>query len=80
MLDATEYRADCHADEDCLFLNVLRQDFTPEPDNLGGAGPSRVPVFVFIHGGDLTSMSGSDFLPYDWVSRKDIVVVTINYR
>lgn len=66
--------------EDCLFLNVLRQDFTPEPDNLGGAGPSRVPVFVFIHGGDLTSMSGSDFLPYDWVSRKDIVVVTINYR
>ena len=72
-----------------------------------------MPVFVFIHGGDLTSGSGSDgssmpyllrwkcihnneqqFAPafgsklcihshrsrYDWVSRKDIVVVTINYR
>jgi carboxylesterase type B len=30
VLDATEYRADCHADEDCLFLNVHAPLQTPE--------------------------------------------------
>lgn len=58
--------------EDCLSLNVWAPAGMP-------AKPR--PVFVWIHGGSLTTGAGS--LPlYDGVklAKRDMVVVTINYR
>jgi para-nitrobenzyl esterase len=58
--------------EDCLFLNV----YTPST-----ATPrSRLPVFVWIHGGALVSGAGSDYDPSVMVADNNIIVVTINYR
>jgi para-nitrobenzyl esterase len=58
--------------EDCLFLNV----YTPS-----NANPrSKLPVFVWIHGGALVSGAGSDYDPSVMVADNDIIVVTINYR
>lgn len=57
--------------EDCLALNV----FTPAADD--GARP----VMVWIHGGAFVAGSGS-IVWYDGsqLARRDVVVVTINYR
>ena len=58
--------------EDCLYLNV----WTP------GLDDARRPVMVWIHGGGLSSGSGSS-PAYDGAplaSRGDVVIVTINYR
>ena len=58
--------------EDCLYLNV----WTP------GLDDRRRPVMVWIHGGGLSSGSGSS-PAYDGAplaSRGDVVIVTINYR
>jgi para-nitrobenzyl esterase len=58
--------------EDCLFLNV----YTPST-----ATPrSRLPVFIWIHGGALVNGAGSDYDPSVLVADNDIIVVTINYR
>ena len=58
--------------EDCLFLNV----YTPS-----NATPrSRLPVFIWIHGGALVNGAGSDYDPSVLVADNDIIVVTINYR
>ena len=58
--------------EDCLFLNV----YTPSNANKH----SRLPVFVWIHGGALVNGAGSDYDPSVMVADNDIIVVTINYR
>ena len=58
--------------EDCLYLNI----WTP------GLDDRRRPVMVWIHGGGLSSGSGSS-PAYDGgplASRGDVVIVTINYR
>jgi para-nitrobenzyl esterase len=58
--------------ENCLYLNI----WTPGPDS------ARRPVMVWIHGGGLSSGSGSS-PAYDGAplaNRGDVVVVTINYR
>ncbi len=60
------------ASEDCLYLNV----WTP------GIDDARRPVMVWIHGGGLSSGSGSS-PAYDGAplaARGDVVIVTINYR
>ena len=56
--------------EDCLFLNVWKP-----------AHASNAPVMVWIHGGALRGMSGSEGL-YDGsqLARNGVVVVTLNYR
>ena len=56
--------------EDCLSLNI----WAPE-------GAKNLPVFVWIHGGALTSGSGGDPL-YDGSALADrgMVVVSVNYR
>ncbi len=56
--------------EDCLFLNVWKP-----------AHSSKVPVMVWIHGGALRGMSGSEGL-YNGsqLARKGMIVVTLNYR
>ncbi len=64
--------AELHLDEDCLSLNVQ----TPAVDD-GGR-----PVMVWIHGGGFDSGSGSTPW-YDGSSfgaRRDVVVVSVNYR
>jgi len=57
--------------EDCLYLNIWR------PKKSGA-----FPVMVWLHGGALIMGSGST--PQYWgdtlVSKKDVVLVTINYR
>jgi para-nitrobenzyl esterase len=58
------------SDEDCLTLDV----WTPAKP-----GGSR-PVMVWIHGGSFVSGSGSTADARDFVTRGEIVVVTVNYR
>lgn len=58
--------------EDCLYLNIR----TPQFDT-----KAKLPVMVWIHGGDHQDGSGSD--PYydgNAIPKKGIVTVTINYR
>jgi para-nitrobenzyl esterase len=58
--------------EDCLFLNV----YVP-----AHAGPhSKLPVFVWIHGGALITGTGALYDPSLMVAENDIIVVTLNYR
>jgi len=59
-------------DEDCLFLNV----YTPS----NATANSKLPVFIWIHGGALVNGAGSDYDPSVMVADNDIIVVTINYR
>jgi para-nitrobenzyl esterase len=58
--------------EDCLFLNV----YTPS----NATARSKLPVFIWIHGGALTNGAGSDYDPSVMVADNNIIVVTINYR
>jgi para-nitrobenzyl esterase len=60
------------ANEDCLTLNVFTQDL---------AGNAKRPVMVWIHGGGFVNGSGSAEL-YDGsqLTKRGVVVVTINYR
>jgi para-nitrobenzyl esterase len=58
--------------EDCLYLNVWSR--APSPT-------AGFPVLVYFNGGGLVAGDGSEYR-YDGASmaRKDIVVVTVNYR
>ena len=57
-------------DEDCLTLSVwTRAQHVDE----------RLPTMVWIHGGGLTVGSG-DAYPGDFLTAKEVVLVTINYR
>ncbi|MBZ5602571.1 MAG: carboxylesterase family protein [Acidobacteriia bacterium] len=56
--------------EDCLYLNVYTAAKTAK---------DRRPVMVWIHGGALTSGAGSLY-DGEALSKKGVVVVTINYR
>jgi len=58
--------------EDCLFLNI----YTPST----ATAKSKLPVFIWIHGGALVGGAGSDYDPSVMVAENDIIVVTINYR
>jgi para-nitrobenzyl esterase len=58
--------------EDCLFLNI----YTPST----ATARSKLPVFIWIHGGALVNGAGSDYDPSVMVAQNDIIVVTINYR
>jgi len=65
-----------HTDEDCLFLNVWTT-------NLPGDHPSdKLPVMVWIHGGgNLDGASQGPWQPMGpALTRKGVVVVSINYR
>ena len=59
------------ASEDCLYLNIW---------TTAGSGEAR-PVLVYIHGGGFNEGSGS-IAVYDGeaLAKKEVVVVTINYR
>ena len=58
--------------DDCLYLNVFTKSIKPE---------TPLPVMMWIHGGAYTFGSGDDlFYGPDYLLRKDILLVTINYR
>ncbi|XP_015175623.1 PREDICTED: acetylcholinesterase [Polistes dominula] len=58
--------------DDCLYLNV----YTPRIELY-----AKLAVMVWIHGGGFYMGSGNDNLYRpDYIVRKDIIVVTINYR
>ncbi|CAL7940611.1 unnamed protein product [Xylocopa violacea] len=59
-------------DDDCLYLNVYRPV---------GDAPRKRAVMLWIHGGAFVNGSGdSAIYGPDYLVRKDIVLVTINYR
>lgn len=58
--------------EDCLYLNVRTPSMKPS---------AKLPVMVWIHGGDHQDGSGNDiYYDSNTISQKGIVLVTINYR
>ncbi|RDD37480.1 Acetylcholinesterase [Trichoplax sp. H2] len=57
--------------EDCLYINV----WTPS-----ASSTSKLPVFVFIHGGAYFYGSGSRWQGKVLASNQNIIVVTMNYR
>ena len=57
--------------EDCLYLNVY------VPSN---SKAKKLPVFVWNHGGGNTGGAGKDTNPDKFVTRSDVIFVTINYR
>jgi len=56
--------------EDCLYLNVY---------TTAASATDRRPVMVWIHGGAFTSGAGAIYQGED-LARKNVVVVTVNYR
>ena len=68
-----QFLAPSQYEEDCLYLNVWTPAQTPD---------ARLPVFVWIHGGGMVASSGCEVVcdGTGFASRKDVVVVTINYR
>ncbi|XP_029673790.1 cholinesterase 1-like isoform X2 [Formica exsecta] len=59
-------------DEDCLYLNVFTTDTEPL---------KKRAVMVWIHGGGFFMGSGdASFYGPDHIVRKDVVLVTLNYR
>jgi para-nitrobenzyl esterase len=58
--------------EDCLFLDVERPS--------SPAAGSRLPVYVFIHGGGLVNGSSNRYDGTSIVQQTGVIVVTINYR
>jgi para-nitrobenzyl esterase len=75
----SEPRAVDKQSEDCLSVNIWTPELPVVPTRRPEAGR---PVMVWIHGGGLTSGSGSVFLyrGEPLVRNGDVVVVTINYR
>ncbi|KAJ8687538.1 hypothetical protein QAD02_023332 [Eretmocerus hayati] len=58
--------------DDCLYLNIYVKTTKPK---------KRLPVMIFIHGGAFTFGCGDDtFYGPDYLLRKDVVLVTLNYR
>lgn len=86
VLNATAFGPECvqvgvpDSSENCLFLNIWTP-FIPEDASTTPTTKLK-PVFFWIHGGALTSGTGSDptFVGGNMASRGDVVVVTINYR
>lgn len=68
-----QFLAPSQYEEDCLYLNI----WTPAQTS-----DARLPVFVWIHGGGMVAGSGCEVVcdGTGFASRKDVVVVTINYR
>lgn len=58
--------------EDCLHLNIYTKNVNPKV---------LYPVMVFLHGGAFVFGSNSkDFYNPEYLLRKDVVVVVVNYR
>ncbi|KAJ8682867.1 hypothetical protein QAD02_018659 [Eretmocerus hayati] len=82
ILDCKEYGSICSqldwftkklsGSDDCLFLNVFAKNIETD---------IKRPVMVWIHGGGFIFGSGDDdFYGPDYLVRKEVILVTINYR
>lgn len=60
-------------EEDCLYLNIWTPAKSPD---------DKLPVFLWIHGGGMVAGSGCEVVcdGTGFAKRKDVIVVTINYR
>ena len=60
-------------EEDCLYLNIWSPAKTPD---------DKLPVFLWIHGGGMVAGSGCEVVcdGTGFAKRRDVIVVTINYR
>ena len=60
-------------EEDCLYLNIWSPAKTAE---------DKLPVFIWIHGGGMVAGSGVECVcdGDGFAKRRDVIVVTINYR
>jgi para-nitrobenzyl esterase len=58
--------------EDCLYINVQRPAH--------GNTRQRLPVYLYIHGGGLTTGAGSNFSMAKIVRETGVIGVTFNYR
>jgi para-nitrobenzyl esterase len=82
-IDATSFGSPCpqnaspfgtgSTNEDCLFLNVY------VPGN-GISSRNKLPVMVFLFGGDFVDGEGSLYDPTNMAIQGNAIVVTINYR
>ena len=64
--------------DDCLYVNVYTRSSWKSPSD---ARLQRRPVLVWIHGGGFVNGSGDDSVyGPDYFMRKDVVLVTMNYR
>jgi para-nitrobenzyl esterase len=82
ILQATQFGSECTqaggGSENCLFLNV----FAPQGewgDEFGDGRRHGRPVMFWIHGGGLINGSSTPYNP-ELLVKKDVIVVTINYR
>jgi len=68
-----QFLAPSQYEEDCLYLNI----WTP-----ARSAEDKLPVFLWIHGGGMVAGSGCEVVcdGTGLAGRKDMVVVTINYR
>jgi para-nitrobenzyl esterase len=68
-----QFLAPSQYEEDCLYLNIWTPAKTPE---------DKLPVFIWIHGGGMVAGSGCEVVcdGTGFASRRDVIVVTINYR
>ncbi|XP_012233143.1 juvenile hormone esterase-like [Linepithema humile] len=64
--------------EDCLYLNI----FIPAKSmNLSDLQQTKLPVLVFIHGGQYhVGSNNSTELAPDYLTEQDVILVTVNYR
>lgn len=60
-------------EEDCLYLNI----WSP-----AGTAEDKLPVFIWVHGGGMVAGSGVECVcdGDGFAKRRDVIVVTINYR
>ena len=60
-------------EEDCLYLNIWSPAKTAE---------DKLPVFIWVHGGGMVAGSGVECVcdGDGFAKRRDVIVVTINYR
>lgn len=68
-----QFMAPSQYEEDALYLNI----WTPAK-----AETDKLPVFIWVHGGGMVAGSGCEVVcdGTGFASRKDVIVVTINYR
>ena len=68
-----QFMAPSQYEEDCLYLNVWTPAKTQE---------DKLPVFIWVHGGGMVAGSGCEVVcdGTGFAKRKDVIVVTINYR
>lgn len=61
-----------YGEEDCLYLNIYTPDVKPA---------TLIPVMFYIHGGGFIVGSGNDnFYGPEFLVKKGIILITINYR